>query len=112
MFRVMTTFVLPIFEAKHTRKVWCVFNITTKINPQQLSFNRYLCQFYNPSQPRQNSLCPSVQHTLLKYAGEGKLYARDPRDGAIIYALNQKFDIWKTNEFLREMNLPEFALAD
>ena len=51
-------------------------------------------------------------HTLLKYAGEGKLYARDPRDGAIIYALNQKFDIWKTNEFLREMNLPEFVLAD
>ena len=51
-------------------------------------------------------------HTLLKYAGEGKLYARDSRDGAIIYALNQKFDIWKTNEFLRETNLSEFVLAD
>jgi hypothetical protein len=25
--------------------------------------------------------------------------------------LNQKLDIWKTNEFLRELNLPEFVLA-
>lgn len=49
--------------------------------------------------------------TLLKYSGEGKLYARDARDGAVIYALNQKLDIWKTNEFLRELSLPEFVLA-
>lgn len=49
--------------------------------------------------------------TLLKYSGEGKLYARDARDGAVVYALNQKLDIWKTNEFLRELNLPEFVLA-
>ena len=49
--------------------------------------------------------------TLLKYAGEGKLYARDARDGMVIHALNHKLDIWKTNEMLREMNLPEFALA-
>jgi len=49
--------------------------------------------------------------TLLKYAGEGKLYARDARDGMVIHALNHKLDIWKTNELLREMNLPEFALA-
>ena len=34
--------------------------------------------------------------TLLKYAGEGKLYARDARDGMIIHALNHKLDIWKT----------------
>lgn len=55
----------------------------------------------------------SVEETqnLLKYSGEGKLYARDARDGAVIYALNQKLDIWKTNEFLRELSLPEFVLA-
>ena len=49
--------------------------------------------------------------TLLKYAGEGKLYARDARDGMVIHALNHKLDIWKTNELLREMDLPEFVLA-
>ena len=49
--------------------------------------------------------------TLLKYSGEGKLYARDARDGAVIYALSQKLDIWKTNDLLREMELPEFVLA-
>ena len=46
-------------------------------------------------------------HTLLKYAGEGKLYARDPRDSAIIYALNQKLSIDKTNEFLHGLGLAE-----
>ena len=30
--------------------------------------------------------------TLLKYAGEGKLYARDARDGMVIHALNHKLD--------------------
>ena len=49
--------------------------------------------------------------TLLKYAGEGKLYARDARDSVVIHALNHKLDIWKTNELLREMELPEFVLA-
>ena len=49
--------------------------------------------------------------TLLKYAGEGKLYARDTRDGMVIHALNHKLDIWKTNDLLREMELPEFVLA-
>lgn len=49
--------------------------------------------------------------TLLKYAGTGKLYARDKRDGAIIYALNKKLDIVKTNEFLNELNLQEFVLG-
>jgi len=49
--------------------------------------------------------------TLLKYAGEGKLYARDARDSVAIHALNHKLDIWKTNDLLRGMNLPEFVLA-
>ncbi len=49
--------------------------------------------------------------TLLKYAGEGKLYARDARDSITIHALNNKLDIWKTNALLREMSLPEFMLA-
>ena len=48
--------------------------------------------------------------TLLKYAGEGKLYARDARDGMIIHALNHKLDIWKTNILLEEMGLPELVL--
>ena len=48
--------------------------------------------------------------TLLKYAGEGKLYARDARDGMIIHALNHKLDIWKTNILLEEMDLPELML--
>lgn len=47
--------------------------------------------------------------TLLKYAGEGALYARDPRDGAIIYALNQKLSIDNTNEFLYRLSLQELA---
>ena len=48
--------------------------------------------------------------TLLKYAGEGKLYARDARDGMIIHSLNHKLDIWKTNILLEEMGLPELVL--
>ena len=47
--------------------------------------------------------------TLLKYAGEGRLYARDARDGAIIYALNQQLSIDKTNEFLHSLGLQELV---
>ena len=45
--------------------------------------------------------------TLLKYAGEALLYARDSRDAAIIYALNRKLSIDKTNEFLHGLSLQE-----
>lgn len=43
-------------------------------------------------------------NTLLKYAGHGKLYAKDKDDALIIYCLNQKLDTDSIEELLRTKN--------
>jgi len=41
---------------------------------------------------------------LLKYAGFRELYVRDKRDGLIIYAINNKLTVLRTNELLHDFS--------
>ena len=41
---------------------------------------------------------------LLKYGGFRELYVRDVRDGLIVYAINNTFTIFKTNELLHDFS--------
>lgn len=42
---------------------------------------------------------------LLKYAGLGVLYARDKRDGVLIYGINKHFTVQDMEELLEELGL-------
>jgi len=42
---------------------------------------------------------------LLKYAGLGMLYARDKRDGVLIYALNKHYSVYEMEKLLEDLGL-------
>ena len=44
-------------------------------------------------------------NTLLKYAGHNQLYARDPRDGVLIFAFAKGLTVLDTNYELHELGL-------
>lgn len=43
---------------------------------------------------------------LLKFSGDGELYARNERDAIILFSLLQGFSLLRTNELLYEHNQP------
>ena len=43
----------------------------------------------------------------LEIAHEGVLYSRDKRDAVIIFAVNHKYNVIKTNQLLKEYNFEE-----
>ena len=64
----------------------------------------------NPSRDKVIKLCISAKLTLdeteraLALAKVGKLYAKDTRDSAIIFAINKNLNVIDTNEFLYKLN--------
>ncbi|MGL4571423.1 MAG: hypothetical protein ACRCVJ_10185 [Clostridium sp.] len=64
----------------------------------------------NPSRDKIIKLCISAKLTLdeteraLALAKVGKLYAKDTRDSAIIFAINKNLNVIDTNEFLYKLN--------
>ncbi|MEG1003031.1 XRE family transcriptional regulator [Clostridium sp.] len=64
----------------------------------------------NPNRDKIIKLCISAKLTLdeteraLALAKVGKLYAKDTRDSAIIFAINKNLNVIDTNEFLYKLN--------
>lgn len=71
----------------------------------------------NPSRDKIIKLCISAKLNLdeteraLAIAKVGKLYAKDPRDSAIIFAINKGLSVMDTNNFLFNLN-ENFAFKD
>lgn len=65
-----------------------------------------------PSRDKLLAVCFAMElsldetQTLLKHTGYPQLYARIPRDSAILYALDHRMSLMDTNELLFEMNVP------
>ncbi len=71
----------------------------------------------HPSRDKIIKLCISAKLNLdeteraLAIAKVGKLYAKDPRDSAIIFAINKGLSVMDTNDFLFNLN-EKFAFKD
>ncbi|GAA0069078.1 hypothetical protein UT300003_06010 [Clostridium sardiniense] len=71
----------------------------------------------NPSRDKIIKLCISAKLNLdeteraLAIAKVGKLYAKDPRDSALIFAINKGLSVADANEFLFNLN-ESFAFRD